>query len=198
VEHHDDRRTGELANVLRERANPPVGAFDALLQDASSEKSFDERQARRWQHQMDEESATWEGTLLDLAESNAHGAFDTANGDRIVGHICGVGDDVIVVRRNAAADLWLRRDTVVSASVADRPGTARGSRRATSATLQELLFRAAAGRPEVSFMTAGRTSTLSGTLLSCGTDVCVIRIDGDVRRTVAIPIAALTEVTVHG
>jgi hypothetical protein len=198
VDSHNNRRTGELADGLRDRIADREDVFDALLGRARSESEFGERQSRRWQSQVDEESATWEGTLLDLAEAQSQVALDTTRGTRIVGQLIGVGTDVLVVRRSGSPDLWVRLSTVATAGILERSPKARGSRIAPAATIHGMLFDAAGYRPNVSLILRGVPTALSGVLMSCGADVCTVRTDGDVRRSVLVHLASIDEVTIHG
>lgn len=187
-----------MAEGLRGRIAERGDGFETLLAEARSERDFDERQARRWQSQVDEESATWEGTLLDLAEAEAHVALDTTRGTRIVGQLVAVGTDVLVLRRAGSPESWLRRSTVAAAGILERSPVARGSRDAPTATLQQLLFDASAHRPNITFVLHGVAAALSGVLISCGADVCVVRTDGEVRRSVLVHVPSIDEATIHG
>lgn len=197
MEHHE-RRSGELARELLNRVAERPDPYAELLGGASADRAFDERQSRRWQHQVDEESATWEGTLLDLAERGTQVALDTTRGGRVVGHLTGVGTDVVVLSRGNAPDLWLRRASIVSLSLLERTLVSSGSREAKSVTLQALIFSAAAFRPAISMVLTGQIAVINGVLMSCGVDVCLVRTDSEVRRNIVVHLAAVDEVTVHG
>ena len=198
MEPHHERRSGELAKNLSGRLTGKADDFVELLGAATSDRDSDERQARRWHQQIEEESATWEGTLLDLAEASALVALDTTRGDRLVGQLRAIGSDVIVLHRPTAPDVWIRRSHVATVGLLEGTRIARGSRTASPTTFQELLFAAASGRPRVSFLVSGLTAVLSGVLLSCGTDVCVVRTDADVRRSIIVYVPAVCEATIHG
>ena len=195
---HDERRTGALANGLRSRLTPRIDGFESLLAEARSESDFDDRQARRWQDQVNEESATWEGTLLNLAEAHADVVLDTRHGTRIVGQLVAMGSDGVVVRRTDLSDLWVRRANIVMVGGVGRILRARGSREPGSATFQQMLFDATATRPVVSLAVHGVATVLSGVLASCGTDVCLIRTDDDGRRSVVVHIPSINEAAIHG
>jgi hypothetical protein len=198
MEGERSQRATEMADDLRTRVGDRSDAFSDLLSNATSDQSLEERSARRWQGQIDEESATWEGTLIDLAEGSIQISLDTTRGAHVVGQLTGVGADVLVVSRAGAADIWIRRNTVVSLSALERVQLARGARSASRITLQELLFVASGRRPTVSALLTGQSTAINGVLRSCGADVCVIGTQGDVRRNVIISIAAIEEVTLHG
>ena len=195
---HDQRRTDALAKGLRSRLTPRIDGFETLLAEARSESDFEDRQARRWQGQVNEESATWEGTLLDLAEAHAEVVLDTSRGTRIVGQLVAMGTDVVVVRRTDSSDLWVRRASIVMVGGAGSALLARGSREPGPATFQQLLFDAAATRPVVSVSVHGVATVLSGVLVSCGTDVCLIRADDDGRRSIVVHIPSIDEAAIRG
>ncbi len=201
MEGQSPQRAAELAKSLTDRVRERADPFDRLLQVSVGSDAHTQRQGRRWQAQIEEESATWEGTLLDFAEAQAHLSLATFRGAQIVGRLVGVGTGVLVIQRSGAPDLWLRTASVASvASVSPRTGrqTTRGSREVTPVSMQDLLFQASATRPSLTLIVAGQANPLNGVLLSCGADVCTVKTDGELRRTVLVHIPAIEEAVVYG
>jgi hypothetical protein len=179
-----------------------VAASDELtemLDESTVDERASTRSAQRWSRQVDEEEATWIGTLVDLAEQRKTVGLSTSTGQNHRVVIDAVGPDVVVAHRVDSSSLYLRIESIELLTGAGRPAAA-GTSAGAGASFHELLFGLSADRPTVSVTTrSGRV--VHGTLTAVGSDVLTIRsLDStsDSRPVpTMIPVFAATEVLVH-
>ena len=158
-----------------------------LLDDARAAEHRRARTGERLLRTAAEESATFAGSLLDLAERGRSVRITTASRRRHVGSIQLVGLDFLVV-----ADAWVALAAVTSVGVVEGGATATGDRPATDLLLVEALARVAPERPGLAVVTSGG-EVVAGRLLAVGADVLTLRLDGD-GGTAYVPAAAVLEV----
>jgi hypothetical protein len=158
-----------------------------LLDDARAAEHRRARTSERLLRTAAEESATFAGSLLDLAEQGRSVRITTASRRRHVGPIRMVGLDFLVV-----ADAWVALATVASVGVVEGGGAATGDRPGTDLLLVEALARVAPERPQLAVVTSGG-EVVAGRLLAVGADVLTLRLEGE-GGTAYVPAAAVLEV----
>jgi len=171
---------------------------DDLLYELLDEETAATRRAarvrQRWLRQAAEESATFAGLLLDLAEVGTAVSFGLRNGQRRSGRIIGLGADFVALEVGAGAggeDHWIRLGVIASLRLAPgavTPMAAEGDRPVTSEVeLIDLLAERVADAARV-LLSVG-DETLSGRMVAVGSDVISIRSD-DVPPTMTYVSAA--------
>jgi hypothetical protein len=178
----------------------PADEFTEMLDESTVDERASNRSAKRWSSQVDEEEATWIGTLIDLAEQRKSIGLATTTGQNHRVVIDAVGPDVVVAQRPDSTQLLIRLEIIESLTGAGKP-TATGIGTGQGATFHELLFGLCADRPKVSVTTrSGRV--VHGQLLAVGTDVLTLRsLDSAASEhrpvSTMIPVFAAAEVVVH-
>ncbi|MDQ3146827.1 MAG: hypothetical protein M3R01_07820 [Actinomycetota bacterium] len=190
-------------NIERRRYTPGVAADDPLYDLLDEEAAATRRAARvreRWLRRAAEESATFAGTLLDLAEAGAAVTIHLQGGQRRGGRVVGLGADFVALRAVYGAggeDRWIRLAAITRVRV--EPGSAsvaaEGDRPApTEVDLLGVLADAAADASPV-VLSVG-DETLSGRIVAVGTDVISIRSDDGPRSITYVSATSLCEVVV--
>lgn len=187
----------DLRNNLRRIV--PSDELTEMLDESTIDDRVSNRAAQRWSRQIDEEEATWIGTLTDLAEQQRSVVISTSTGQNHRVVLDAVGPDVVVARGSGGARLYVRLEVIELLVGAGRPA-ATGTRSGEGATFHELLFGLSADRPNVSAATrSGRV--VHGLLVAVGSDVLTIRTSSNANETMPtptmIPLVALAEVIVH-
>jgi hypothetical protein len=178
----------------------PTDELTEMLDESTVDERSSNRSAQRWSRQVDEEEATWVGTLIDLAEQRKSVGLCTTTGQNHRVIIDAVGPDVVVAQRGDASQLYIRLEVIEALTGAGRP-SATGVGTSDGATFHELLFGLCADRPTVSVTTrSGRV--VHGTLLAVGSDVLTLRsLDSATNEhrpvSTMIPVLAAAEVVVH-
>lgn len=145
------------------------------------------------------DSATWLGTLVDLAERDGLVVLATTAGRVHRGRIMTIGRDVVVVAPAGETDNARQVVIRISALVWVRPDqalAATGARVGGGFDFAHLLGDLSADRPEVVVICRGAAEPLRGTLRAVGDDV--VTITDDARRTVFCNLERVDEVTVLG
>lgn len=167
--------------------------FTELADEAAAADAAGERARTRWLRQQAAEEATLAGTLLDLAESGATAAVQTASGRVHRGHVSRVGADFVAVD-----DTWIRFASIVTIRPSGRHRDGGAPRAAVHATrFNEALGERAPERPSVVVGTA-TGEALRGTLVAVGVDVLTLTLapDGDARDGVCVvPLGAVADAT---
>lgn len=186
------------------RYTPGVAADDPLYDLLDEEAAATRRGARvreRWLRRAAEESATFAGTLLDLAEAGAAVTLHLLGGQRRVGRVVSLGSDFVALRAVAGArreDRWIRLAAISTVRVevgSGAPTAAEGDRPApTEVDLLEVLAEAAAEAAPV--VLGVGDETLSGRIVAVGTDVISIRSDDGPRSITYVSAASLCEAVV--
>lgn len=178
----------------------PTDELTEMLDESNVDERSANRSSQRWSRQVDEEEATWVGTLIDLAEQRKSVGLCTTTGQNHRVVIDAVGPDVVVTQRGDTAQLYIRLDAIEALTGAGRP-SATGVGTGDGATFHELLFGLCADRPNVSVTTrSGRV--VHGTLIAVGSDVLTLRsLDSATNEhrpvSTMIPVLAAAEVVVH-
>ena len=134
-----------------------------LLDDGRAERAQESRERQRVLEQVQRETATFAGTLLDLAERRAQVSVRVA-GTTVAGILDAMGADVVRV-----AGTWIRTSAITTVRVHAGPAT--GDRTPPDdLTLASVLGRLAEDRARVLLL-----------LAAVGEDVASVRQDGDGR-----------------
>lgn len=152
--------------------------LDDLLDAARADALAGARDRARSLARQAEVSATFAGTLLDLAEHGAAVSLTCAGGRRVDGTIRAIGVGLVVVDDRAGDVVGVQLGAI--ALVRPAPGTtaasATGARSpALDLTLGELLARLVEDRPEVA-MALVTGDVVAGELLAVGEDVATVRV----------------------
>jgi hypothetical protein len=179
-----------------------VEGIDRLLADLtawSAEQRGDDaarsRSRERSLRRQAAESATWAGTLVDLAESGAPVVVQVAGGRSHRGVIVGVGPDYVAVQAEGVTLTLIDLAGVASVRSLRSGSTsaAGGSRPPHPRTMMQALAVCAEERPRVRVVAAGETVT--GELIGVGGDVLSVRLDADPPTVAYVPAASVSEVS---
>lgn len=168
-----------------------MDAFDELADEARAGEDVRQRAAARWLLRSAAESATFAGTLVDLAERGDHVAVRTRSGRTHRGSISAVGADFVVV-----ADTYVRVAAVVA--IRGGPASAATGDRAVprDVPLSAVLAERAVDRPVVVVVPDAGGEPVRGELRSAGVDVLTVVLDDG--SACHIPLTAVSEVLVVG
>jgi hypothetical protein len=184
----DDLVAGDLGERL-----------ERFVAEAVADEAATSRSRRRWLTQMAEESATFTGVLLDLAEAATPVVLDVVGGRRHRGRVRLVGADFCLLRLDNGDDMLVAYRGIAAVRPEPGSGAPAGDRRTpVELELAEALAIAAADRPRVAALTVAGGEPVGGTLRAVGRDVVTIEGDGPQRSSVFVPIAAIAEVRVAG
>jgi hypothetical protein len=172
-----------------------LARLDRWVSDARTDEAAAARTRERWLKQAAEETATFSGVLLDLAERAAAVVVAVRGERRHRGAIAAVAADFCVLRSPAGRDVLLAFAGIASVRI-DAAGTAPTGDRAVHVELglSEALAALAAERPRVLVVT-GSAEGVAGELRAVGLDVATVRLDGDPPSNAYVPIAAILEVS---
>lgn len=156
-------------------------ALERWAADAAVDEAARSRTRARWLRIQSEESASFAGTLLDLAERSDPVVVD-AGGQQVQGPVVGIGGDFVVVRTpmgGRTADVLVRLDAVDVVRAAPGAVEVRGDRAVLlDVQLGSVLGPMAADRPIVVVRTVQGVS-VRGELRTAGTDVIRVLAEGD-------------------
>jgi hypothetical protein len=165
----------------------------ALLDDAAVADAVRVRRAARAGRDRARETATWIGTLRDLAERRAGVRVRTAD-VAVVGVLEGLAEDHLVLRTPDGAIVVVARAATTAVHHLDDPVAAAGDRRPPSGTtLSEVLDRWREDGAPLHLVTRGG-DTERGRLLSVGDDVVSLTTSAGVLH---VPVDAIVTVTLR-
>jgi len=171
--------------------------LDRWLADARSTDAAAARTRARWLRLQAEESATFAGVLVDLAERRTSVVVQGSGGRRHRGVVALVAADFCAVRTDMGRDVLIAYRGIGSVRPDVRSDLPVGDRVVrTELGLAEMLNIVAAERPRVLITTLADGEGLAGELRSVGRDLVAIRSDGDGRAPTYVPIDVIAEVTV--
>jgi len=176
---------------------PDLGArLERWVAEARSGDAAASRTRARWLRIQSEESATFAGVLIDLAERTARVAVHTRAGRRHRGVIAVVAVDFCAVRTDRGHDVLVAYRGIASVRPdADIPGPSGDRLVHSDVALAEMLSILNADRPRLLVMTTVGDEGLAGELRSVGRDVITLRLDGASRAPVYVPIDTIAEIT---
>lgn len=180
-----------------------LASLHRLVADAVAETAARERSQARVLRQVAEESATFAGVALDLAERGEVIVARMATGRAHRGRLLAVGRDFVVVRDTPGPPVLLAMAGIAALrpQPLGRPTDTAGARRPPlDVGLAVLLAGLAADRPRIQVMAVGDSQPLSGELRAVGLDVATLRLDGEGKNLAHLRIANLAEVVLvdHG
>jgi hypothetical protein len=184
----------DVESLVRARHVRFGDELTALVDTGVADAANDERNAIRWSSTINEETATWIGTWLNLAETEELVSFSTCVGSRHTLKIAMVGSDVVVGTEASGSTIFVALSAVETLQISTRRPAA-GDREVDGIGMQSLLFQIAGERPEVSVRTFSG-SMLTGVLLNVGADVLSIR--SETGAVTALPISRVAEVVRYG
>ena len=168
-----------------------------LLDESAAATRRAARVRERWLRRAAEESATFAGALLDLAEAGATVTLHLHGGRRRSGMLVGLGADFVVLRAGNGGwreERFIRTDAISTVQVEPGRGPvpAEGDRAAaTDVDLLGVLADAAAEAAPV-VLSVG-DETLSGRIVAVGADVLSIPSDDGPRAISYVSAASLCE-----
>lgn len=140
-------------------------------------------------------STTFVAVLSDLADRGRPALLQCATGARHRGRITALGADFVALSTDHGALVLVTHRAITA--VRSEPGDpAMRSMRVPEPGLSiaEVLSELAEDRPRVSIATDG-SPPVTGELVSVGVDVVTVRLDGETRAMVYVPLDAVCEVT---
>ncbi|HSK25029.1 MAG TPA: hypothetical protein VK906_17725 [Egicoccus sp.] len=179
---------------------PPVDDEFVALTDAAGHAEAVEARARRHERlAAAADTASWLGTLRDLAERGARVSVTTRSGRVVTGWLVGLSTDRLVLAL-AGGDLLHLRVAAVRI-VRPEPGppapVATGDRAAPAeVTLEDVLDAAAESGGPVVVHVRDTADPVRGTLVGLGEDIATLRLEGPGRQTLYLPLAAIDAVLV--
>jgi hypothetical protein len=175
---------------------PDVGArIERWLSELRTTDAVAERTRARWLRAAADQSATFAGVLVDLAERGAPVVVHGHAGRRHRGVLAVVGEDFCAVHTDTGVDVLVAFRGI--SSVRSEPGAVDTTGdRVTDATvgLAEMLAIVAPERPRVLVVTMTSSDGIAGELRSVGRDVATVRLDGPARTSAYVPLTSIAEV----
>jgi hypothetical protein len=175
-----------------------LARLDRWVATAWTAEAAASRSRQRWLRQVADESATFAGMLLDLAERGAPLVVQGRGGRRHRGTVLAVGADFAGLRTEGGVDLLLAFSGIASVRSDGGGLTPSGDRIATfELGLAEAIAAVGSDRPRVLLVTTADADGLSGELRAVGRDVVTLRLDGD-GSTIYVPMASIAELRITG
>jgi len=170
--------------------------LERWVADGRSADAAAARARQRWLQVQADESATFVGVLLDLAEQGSPVVIHGRGGRRHRGSIAAVAADFCAVRTSGDRDVLLSFAGIGSIRP-DARGAGPTGDRAVRADLglAEMLSVLAVDRPRVLIITTADAEGIAGELRTVGRDLVTIRLDGSSRASAYVAIAAIAEVS---
>ena len=188
------------------RAEPPgagllggpdlAARLERWVADARSADAAAARARERWLRLQADESATFAGVLIDLAERGTPVVIHGRAGRRHRGTIAAVAADFCALRTSGGRDVLLAYAGIGSVRPDSRgPGSIGDRVVHAQIGMAEMLSVLAADRPRVLIVTTADAAGVAGELRSVGRDVVTVRLDGEPRAAAYLAITAIAEVS---
>jgi hypothetical protein len=176
-----------------------VHRLDRWVADLRSDDAAASRARERWLFTQAQESSTFAGVLVDLAERGTTVVIEGRSARRHRGRIVAVAHDFCALRTQAGRDVLLSYAGIASVRPERRSTAPTGDRAVhIEATLDDALGILAEDRPRVLVVTLAGDDGMAGELQSVGRDVLTLRLDGDPQAPAYIAISAIAEVSLAG
>jgi hypothetical protein len=170
--------------------------LERWVSDARSADAAGAKARQRWLQVQADESATFIGVLLDLAERATPVMIHGRGGRRHRGAIAAVAADFCALRTSGGRDVLLAFAGIGSVRPDSRAPGPSGDRAVhADLGLAEMLSVLAAERPRVLIVTTADAEGVAGELRSVGRDIITIRLDGEPRAAAYVAITAIAEVS---
>lgn len=157
------------------------------------------RAREAWLRRQAEETATWRSLLESLAEQGALVTAVTSAGRRHHGRLTGVARDFVLLASSRGDRMLLAMHAVSSLQRAPgavgHPARTGGLAPSAGPSLAEALARLAEERPRVRVSSLGSGDPVVGSLLSCGTDVATVRLEGAPPSMIYVRVDSISEVS---
>lgn len=154
------------------------------------------RRRERWLEQAAGEETTLVSVLADLAERQRPLALHTSTGARHVVSVTALGTDFVAARASTGTELLLRTDAITAVRTQPREPIANsGTAVHLERSLVDAISDLAPERLDIRVTVAGG-EVVAGELHSVGLDVATLRLDGESRAHVYIPVANLVAISV--
>jgi hypothetical protein len=177
-------------------ASDLLARLDRWVAEARSDDAAAERARERWLRVAAEESATFAGVLIDLAERATPVLVHGRAGRRHRGSITAVGIDFCALRTAGGRDVLISYEGLSSVRPeAGAPGASGDRPIRLDLDLAEAIAAIAADRPRVLLVTIADGDGLAGELRSVGRDVATVRLDGTPGSHAYVAIAAIAELS---
>jgi hypothetical protein len=164
---------------------------DARTADAAASRSRE-----RWLRVQADESATFSGVLVDLAERATPVLVHGRAGRKHRGTIAAVAADFCALRTAGGRDVLLAFGGIGSIRPDSRgPGPVGDRVVHAELGLPEMLAMLVADRPRVLIVTNTDTDGVAGELRSVGRDLVTLKLDGEPRATAYVAISAIAELS---
>lgn len=169
----------------------------AWFAHAVADAAIDVRRHTAWLARQAEESATFPGVLVDLAERGRPVVVATTDGRTWRGVPIAVGRDVVVLDDDGGRAVLVRLGAIGWVRPQPGDGAPRLGRVATGdVSLAELLADVAPNRPRA-VLVAGGAEPVTGELRAASTEVVEVRLDGS-GGTALVPSASVTSALLDG
>jgi hypothetical protein len=170
--------------------------LERWVADARSADAAAARARERWLRLQADESATFAGVLVDLAERGTPVVIHGRAGRRHRGSISAVAADFCALRTSAGRDVLLAYTGIGSVRPdSRRPGPIGDRVVHAEIGIAEMLSVLAADRPRVLIVTAADAAGVAGELRSVGRDLVTVRLDGESRAAAYVAITAIAEMS---
>ncbi|MEY2447122.1 MAG: hypothetical protein QOH79_598 [Acidimicrobiaceae bacterium] len=170
--------------------------LERWVADARSADSAAARTRERWLRLQADESATFVGVLVDLAEQGTPVVIHGRGGRRHRGAIAAVAADFCALRTSGGRDVLLAYSGIGSVRPDSRSAGPIGDRAVQAEIgMAEMLSVLAVDRPRVLIVTVADADGIAGELRSVGRDLVTVRLDGEPRAAAYVAITAIAEVS---
>ncbi len=170
------------------------GALGRWLAEARVDDAARARARQRWLERQAAEETSFGSVLVDLAERGRPVLVQTAAARRHRGRLVGVGVDFVAMHTDSDADVLVATGAIHSMRTEPgQPAALSGRAVILERHLADAVAALAAERPRVVVAT-GADAAVIGDLVSTGRDVVTLRVDGDTRANVYIPLDAVVEI----
>ena len=193
--------SGGVTDEPIDRWGDPLNGRDGLteaLHRFAAESQVGEaaasRSRQRWLEKQAVEETTFAGVLADLADRGRPVLVHTSAGRRHRGRITALGEDFVAVSTDGGSEVLVATRAVTSVRSQPRDIAAHSGRAvALDLTFAIAVAALAEERPRVAVATT-TDSTLNGHLRAVGRDVLTLRVDGDTRANVYIPLDVVSDI----
>jgi hypothetical protein len=173
-----------------------VNALARWAAEAQVDEAAQARTRERWLQQQAAEETTFVSVLTDLGERQRSVLVHTSVGHRHVGSARALGVDFVVLRTDVGRDVLIATTAITAVRSQPRDPVAHSGRVvALHLHFADAILAMGAECPRVTVTTSDGAS-FNGDLVSVGRDVITVRVDGDERANVYIPMGSVTEIAV--